>query len=226
MVVRQVAEIRAFDERRRAEIESREAEARARAAMLAEERRRREMSAERKARQASELQSHRLEAAPGAFPAEPRPPASSVKARRLAPHGLHWRGILVGATASGMLFALGLVLAGFRPRSPLSPAVVQHAVGQETPFGPVASPVAPQVSPGISAPAPVAPSLDQPSRMQAPAVPAAVPRTPSRKPHPRRAFQGEAEITAEDVVVRHFSSPKSPKQNTQAGLKRYSDISR
>ena len=134
---------------------------------------------------------------------------------------LQLRGIFTGALAASALFVAGMVLANVHPQSPLPASITQRPGEQHVPFGAVIVQGAP-AQPKVNVVQPQ--SVPAQAAMKPPAI-------EKRKPHPyrannRRARQRADDITADDVVVRHFPGPMSrPVQPAQqAKLKRYSDL--
>lgn len=136
---------------------------------------------------------------------------------------LQLRGILTGAAAASALFIVGMVLANLHPQHPLPASMTQTSVEQHVPFGAIivqgtsAKPAANVAQPKIVPPhANLQPRVNN----QTPAL---------KKPHPYRtrlaAQENEDDVTADDVVVRHFPAQvRKPPAQQQAKLRRYSDL--
>jgi hypothetical protein len=134
------------------------------------------------------------------------------------------RGIFTGAAAASALFIIGMVLANVHQQSPLPASMTQKPVEQHVPFGAVIV----QGNPARSSVNVVQPQSVQPHATLKPQEPA--PAVNHRKPHPyhriARVHDSENDITADDVVVRHFpAQARRPAQQVQqVTLKRYSDL--
>jgi hypothetical protein len=153
-------------------------------------------------------------------------------------------GVLTGAIAASFLFLVGLTLANFRPWSPLPSELTRASVQQEVPFGAAtvhaAAPVhaAPPVhAVPLHAATPAAASTlrtqpaPHPQAINANKA-SATSVTATPKPHPQhrhllsKPHRNESDVTADDVVVRHFGARPAPTKTDvqQVKLKHYSDM--
>jgi hypothetical protein len=202
-------------EKRLAEMDRLQAEAREQVAAL------------ERARLAAEAEQQRLQQS-SELPAGRRwglrPPASQL------------RGVFTGALAASLLFIVGMLLANFHPSTPLPVSVTNSSIEQQMPFG--ATTV--RGTPGVTLGGAKSPRT-APANRGAQPVPSAAPlakpqplpsSTPAVKQEsPWRRFRqssrtAQENVTAADVVVRHYPSQQKPiARNTQeqAGLKHYSD---
>ncbi len=138
------------------------------------------------------------------------------------------RGIFTGAAAASVLFVVGLILASVHPRSPLPVSMTQTSVEQHVPFGAIIVQGTPvqrtlvRPAANVAQPKIIPPRANlQPRENNQPPA--------HKKPHPYRARaaanEGEDDVTADDVVVRHFPAQvKRPAAQQQARLKKYSDM--
>jgi hypothetical protein len=156
-------------------------------------------------------------------PPQAHPPVEQPGKPRM--RQLQWRAVLTGAVAAGFLFLAGIVVANFQPSRPFPQAMSKPSFEQEVPFGPailhppqgpISQPSVTENRPGTVRPKP------RPDKSAA-ATPKQ--KRADRSHVRRRAPNAEEDSTADDVVVRHYSSPQRRAQDLrqQAGVKRYSD---
>ena len=133
------------------------------------------------------------------------------------------RSALAGAACASALFILGMVLAGFHPRSPLSESVFRPAAaGATVQTGGV---TLQSTGTGVATQQAVTqpPATDN-HPIQSTHSAAA---SPSRHRVRRRGVsQEEDDVTVEDVIVRHYPHHKPASRPQQASLKHYSDLDR
>ncbi|HLJ30553.1 MAG TPA: hypothetical protein VKY85_27865 [Candidatus Angelobacter sp.] len=156
---------------------------------------------------------------------EPTPAVSRRPAKVMSRQNGPLRGAFAGVVAASFLFLAGMVLANFHAVTPLSGILREGSVEQQAPFGATTLHAVPATARPVIAiqrqetPAAAKPS---PTRTSTP-----VAKQKSQWHHFRqRSDRDEDDVTADDVVVRHFNSPKKPPTQAaqqQAGLKRYSD---
>jgi hypothetical protein len=160
-----------------------------------------------------------VERAPVELPVE-QPPA---RMRAMPTRRKRWalNGVLTGAIAISSLYLVGLTLANFRPRSPLPSDLTRPSVQQEVPFG---------AATVHAAPSPISASRPQPPQVRANKTAAPVTAVPKPNPERRhlvsRPNRSESNVTADDVVVKHFGAQPKPAKTPvqQVKLKRYSDM--
>lgn len=161
-----------------------------------------------------------IERVPVELPVE-QPPA---RMRAVPMRRKRWalNGVLTGAIAISSLYLVGLTLANFRPRSPLPADLTRPSVQQEVPFGAATVHAAP--SP-IAASRPTPPPVHA-NKTAAPVVTAAPKPNPQRRHLASRPNRSESDVTADDVVVKHFGAQPKPAKAPvqQVKLKRYSDM--
>jgi hypothetical protein len=157
------------------------------------------------------------------LPASASAPVRRPKMAHVRRTQLQLRGIFTGAAAASVLFIVGIVLANLHPQHPLPASMTQTSVEQHVPFGAIivqgtsAKPAANVPQPKI-----VPPHANLQPRVNS--------QTPApKKPHPYRtrlaAHENEDDVTADDVVVRHFPAQvRRPPAQQQAKLRRYSDL--
>jgi hypothetical protein len=202
-------------ERRLAEMDRLRAEAREQVAAL------------ERARLAAETEQQRLQQY-----SEP----SARRRRELRPQASQLRGVLTGAVAASLLFIVGMLLANFHPSTPLPVSITNSSIEQQRPFGATTVRGTPGVTlggaksrrpaPGNRAgqPVPSAAPLAKPQPLPS-SAPVVRPKAPRHR-FRQRPKTAQDNVTADDVVVRHYPSQQKPiARNTQqqAGLKHYSD---
>lgn len=244
------AEARAAREQRLAELEVERAQMRQQAATLEQERQREKeladavqreiMERERIEREQrlAEMEKRRIAAMEHAAALERQRKQQKENLPVAAPPGIrsvsgltkrfNWRrrkhpevqSILTGAIAASFLFLVGLTVSNFRPRSPLPSDMNRPALEQQVPFGSATI----HAASAAAAHRPVTHPQTSTARTVAPS---AAPKPQPQHRHPRTSSRNnEADVTADDVVVRHFNTatPKSKPGVQQAGIKRYSDV--